>query len=375
MISPSFRQLKCPSPQLKCLLDLRLHLLALSYNVNTVLLYFSSADNFPFHMGFTKDKLTHLHESWVDVPIVGILFFSSILFLTNQSSFPKRLAALFGENAGSEEVQSRIKKIYFHLTSALSALYKSGITSTSFLALLNQFIGLYGGAAATAALLPGNFAAQFSILFEPYLKKARIDPSRKFQLVAAQLFAHYSSFAYAIANGALYFNAADLIPSELGLLSERIIFEKTPLSYVLLVANILFSLQFTYATYRSFSVRVRNLFHLAEAEAAPLLGGVEEMPLTFKERLTLRGTVAAFWKAMVTSLSMVALLSSYDMPVLGYILAALMLVGNYLSQLTLSAPARRVSVSPSWCSFFGERRQEEGEPAVFAVNGHSRLPP
>ncbi len=334
----------------KLMIPAGLHLLTLSYNINTALLYFGSADNFASHMGYTNDRLTSLNCAWELPVLIGVSVCDFVLFLSNQVVFPKRLEKMFCRTDSSHEHSNIATKILRSTSSSITGLFKAIVMSSSLLALLNSLVGLNIGLAITLALLPGNLLAELSMFFEPYLEKLTFLKSQTFN----RWFARYCGLAYSVCNGALYFNAIDLAPKDIGWLNERMIEERSPVGIAVLVVYVLASLQFTYATYNAFTRRIDVVLNekrkLSIEETNPLLA---PPPVRFRERCTASTVAASLWKTIVTSLELIALSHIYDVPEIGYPIAIALFLGNFFSQLTLYArDDAEVRNSKSWCSFF-----------------------
>ena len=344
----------------KLLISACLHFLTFSYNLNTAALYFCSADNFFEHMGYTDDRLTSLDYSWQLPALIAVSICDSILFASNQVVFPKRLEKMFCHTEDSSERSSVAAKLR-NIGSGTTGVFKAIIMSSSLLALLNSLVGFEIGLGVTLALMPGNFLAELSILFEPYLDKLTFLKSPTFN----RWFSRYCSFSYGVSNGALYFNAIDISPRDIGWLYDRVIDERNPVGYSVLSLYALASLHFAAMTAYSFNRRIQ--FVLKDKSEKNVPEGrslLVQDPIRFRERCSINSVIASSWKTIVTSLSLIALTHVYDISAVGYPLAAILLIGNFVSQETLYArDDEEVRNRQSWGSFFSSccdsRRTQE----------------
>ncbi len=352
----------------KVLIPVGLQFCAFSYNLNTVVLYFSSADHFSQHMGWTKDPLTQIPASWTNYPLGVVLAFDGVLLLTNQLAFPKRLAQLLDIKVDASS--GLFDRRWIQQTQVtLSSFFKATVSSSSLLALLNEYLPFSVSLGIMVILLPGNFASQFSILFEPFLRRLQSFTSTRL----SKMVSNYSSAAYAISNAALYYNTANRAPRDLSWTSEMVSSESTTMGRGLSITFILLSLQFIYATWYSFSRRIHEITKPERGEDSdeeiPLLGGRESEGFSFVDRCTLRAVTASLWKASVTTLALIACFDSYDQPELGYIVSALLFFGNALSQLTLYASSdQEIRERTPWCGFFRKPTIEDADDLASEIN-------
>jgi hypothetical protein len=308
----------------------------LFYNLMTVALYFNSIDEFPQHA--QNENGSHWlggriskemgGNSGLQTAFAWLLLFCLALLYSNQITFPKRVKKLlsFEPDEPDQNTSKRKTLIFFAL---ISAIFKALTTSSSLYALLvniisdasNNTTGFYGGITLTAACLPGNFFAQFSVFLEYFHNDKSIKKG-------AHILSHYFALSYAISNAALYFNAYDAAPSHIGWTDHRLTTPKTTGDYIALATGILLSLIFLASTWARFYERIykligpgrcsknneKNYLLINESESERNLFEFQDIKWSDKCNLSTlhggAGTIAAFWKSIVTSGSILGILAS-----------------------------------------------------------------
>lgn len=358
-----------------------IHGLTFAYNLQTDALYFISADGFLVHIatayGLPEDLKNHIdvlkqhiHEMnypWQQATIAFFIAGTAVLFIATQLSIPSKIKQLFW--GGINEDESCVKKILNVTFSTMSGLWKAVVSFTSLWALLASIpiIGFWPGFSVALLALPGNFFAQV-INFLPH--NSRLGHCNLLERLR-KIVSAYLAAGYALSNMGLYWNTLDQGPMRMGWMVKRLSqLSFLPLGMFYYGAHVPLCLVFGGATFMSYHSRIHNLLSQpGESSAGMSLPQItppnSTISYSIHDRLTTTGTLAAFYKVIVTIFAFLGIMAFVlDFKTIGwpqaliFLLTALLQVGNFPAQLTFYSRTdqelREKNIQPghNWAKLF-----------------------
>jgi hypothetical protein len=309
--------------------------LGLSYNLETVATYWISADNFPKHMGWLKQPISNFSPLGTIAPFILFCVAEVFLFATNQRKIPIKIAKLLGHKHLEQYQDVCCSATWVNAETNIGAAWKAVVSTTSFWALANDILQAVPFIAEVDGLSLGLSAGLAFILLWPNFASQYVnfsDASSKLQSCQyPKLLASFGGIGYGLCNGALYFNTFDKVfnPWLGSNLSEL----DSPAKIILFVINAIFSSHFTVKTSRCYSKLIFQQLTLQDLFYRDTMSQTSDSPVTsLQDHLSTSGHIAAIWKVVVTSLSLINISSELGSSTAGFVLAGLFLVGNYLAQ-------------------------------------------
>ena len=246
-----------------------IQVILLVYNLASSSLYFISAVFFLQHIGYAKSSpLSNWHASTnrIVLCIATIGFF--LMFFSQQFNLYNK-------------AMHRCEKIKFQWISDLGVYYRRIVMSTSFFALINDFVDIY-------VSIPIALIAAFGA-FE--LNKIIIMNAKPHPLIVSKFYCFYLSFSYAASLSALYLNTMKHI--FLSILNQRHLVD----AQLLLIMPSSFFTFFFFIGMLIYSLSILDPNSFSKEKFPPLLRSL--MPLFTSN--------CVIWKSIVNTMSLVSL--------------------------------------------------------------------
>ncbi len=358
------------------------HIPAFVYNIETVLLYFFSANNFLKHLAEAEHlpdwitntpsldhKITDFAVLERDIPLFAIIcILSTVLFFANQRSAPARFKSLVGWQDGEKKGE---RGNWFLAESVLAALWKTTITSTSLLAFLAStipYLGFTGAAIITGLAFPGSLLAQSTNFLEPYFRKLFSCDMPNYIKMPLTIYLNLGATA---SYSALYFNSSNLALYRIGWMSTSIVgINNLPAKIAVNIIHGAANFAFDYKTFVHYHRRIYDFLSNKKTDATNAT--VLAMPnYGFFDRVDTTDIVAALYKVVTSYLATIAVIDlGYPLDDINPLNISLLIVLGLVQSLNLPVQMTFFCL-PNKILWENNVQPGSGYLACFANNTHS----
>lgn len=318
------------------------------YNICNGTIFFHTANDFPVDMAFADRKVIEKVDDLGSLNGVLLLLASLILLISNQRAFTSNFQRALDERRGETSTaapSSGWRKNFAVADSMITAGYKSTVLVFAVTASIKEAFGINSDAGKYTTLglssltLAGSFAAELSIYIRQYIKTDVLSCLRG-RFKKPMLASHLLVLIFNICDLLLYFNNFDKWRESLALTDHRLSKLQDPWDIFLFSYAVFSSGCFLFATQRSFSRMVGDLFKKQDQ----LLASAEEKedgPWMRKfAQVTAYNSI--FYKTVNVTLAFMTilfLLSDGNWAITG-IAGILSFLGNCAAQYSIYAPTR-----------------------------------